>query len=296
MAKIISMIVLVMLVILSPPAVLAYVSQDALPGEMTYPIKRKLEDGILLLVSITPYTKALFAVAQTQRRFEESAGLLKKDASASDSLKELVSQTGIAAQDINNLNNQNQKKEIAAKLVTSINKYNKALEEQGSKTTSKTSATSSKVVQKTSSSKPASQGINPTPNSTNSNQSQNNSQLDNRLSDQQRELDETRNSLEQIKEQLSSLNRAVVPPAQAAESTPTPIPTPLSTPSPSPTFSPAFRNAHNVADPSPTAIPIQTTSPTPIATPSTPGFNPPSRAADGTPVPGAEEVSPSPTP
>lgn len=95
MIKIISILILVLFIVLLPPAVLAYASQDAIPGDGLYPVKRKLEDLILGVVSINPISKAWFALAYSRRRFSEATSLLDKNdrIGASLSYKELVVQT-----------------------------------------------------------------------------------------------------------------------------------------------------------------------------------------------------------
>lgn len=129
MAKIISIIVLILLIILSPPAVLAYISQDALPGDAAYPIKRKLEEGILLLVSIHPTTKAWFSIDRSKRRFRESRALLLKGNIPHKTLGELITQSQIAKDEIKRVVNISEKQKLFDEYKGSINEYKQGLSE-----------------------------------------------------------------------------------------------------------------------------------------------------------------------
>ncbi len=127
MARILTVLSLIMALILFPPAVLALVSNSAVPGDSTYPIKRKLEDGILLIASISPQTKAWFSVERSQRRFKEAAVLLNKGEQASTTLTELVDQTSTAARDVTQITDVVKKQELINQLSQSIKQYNQGL-------------------------------------------------------------------------------------------------------------------------------------------------------------------------
>lgn len=127
MPKIVSTISLILMFVLMIPAGLIMISQDSVKGDWNYPIKRGLEDVILVVASFTPYTKAYFAVALSNRRYEETQRLLSKGVSAYSSLEELVSQTSTAASDINKISNSTQKARLIANLSSSIEKYDKGL-------------------------------------------------------------------------------------------------------------------------------------------------------------------------
>lgn len=130
MAKPLTVLSLILAIVLFPPAVLAVVSNNAVPGDATYPIKRGLEDVIFAIASINPATKAWFAAARSDRRFVETVILVDKNlATVSQSLDELVSQTEIAAREIEQVNNPAQKEKLKKQLVESINGYNQKLSE-----------------------------------------------------------------------------------------------------------------------------------------------------------------------
>lgn len=115
------------MIILFPPAALAYISQDAIPGDATYPIKRGLEKGILFLSSVTPQTKALFSVSASKTRSQEIKKLLSKGDSAYDSLKELISQNDIALQEIRQINSVQDQQKYLASLAETLKQNNQEL-------------------------------------------------------------------------------------------------------------------------------------------------------------------------
>lgn len=115
------------MIALFPPAALITISQGAVKGDLTYPIKRSLEDGVLFLVALNPTTKAYFAVALANRRYEEAETLLAKGAGAQDTIDELVKQTQVAANDINSISSANKRAQLIADLSSSIQKYDQGL-------------------------------------------------------------------------------------------------------------------------------------------------------------------------
>ncbi|MDO8618848.1 MAG: hypothetical protein Q7R49_02760 [Candidatus Daviesbacteria bacterium] len=127
MARILTILSLIFALVLFPPAVLALVSSNAIPGDGTYPIKRKLEDGILMIASLTPQSKAWFAVERSSRRFKEAAVLLTKNEQASTTLTELVSQTSTAALEVNQISDPVKKQQLIEQLSESITTYNQGL-------------------------------------------------------------------------------------------------------------------------------------------------------------------------
>lgn len=129
MVKILSTIVLILSIILFPPAALALVSNNAVPGDATYPVKRVLEDGIYAVASLNPTTKSWFAKARSDRRFKEFTTLITQGKKASDTLNELVSQTDIAASEIQKINDPARKQELIDQLLDSIQKYDQGLEQ-----------------------------------------------------------------------------------------------------------------------------------------------------------------------
>lgn len=127
MGRILTILSLSLAVLLFPPAVLAIISQNAIPGDSTYLVKRKLEDGILLFASITPTTKAWFSIERSSRRYKEATTLLSHGDVASNTLNELVDQTTIAAKQISQVQNVAKKQELINQLSNSIKQYDQGL-------------------------------------------------------------------------------------------------------------------------------------------------------------------------
>lgn len=130
MVKLLSIITLILAIVLFPPAVLAFISNEAVPGDATYPIKRSLENIIITVASVNPVTRAWFAATRSNRRFDETVILVDKNiSSVSKSLDELVTQTEIAAKEIEQVKDEAQKQKLKNQLVESINQYNQKLSE-----------------------------------------------------------------------------------------------------------------------------------------------------------------------
>ncbi|MDO8429328.1 MAG: DUF5667 domain-containing protein [Candidatus Daviesbacteria bacterium] len=122
-------------VVLFLPATLVLASQNSLPGDITYPIKRSLESVILSAASIHPKTRAAFNVDFSRRRYTESLALLKEGRNANESLASLVVQTQSAVVDIKKITNRSEKAKLASDLTKQINDINQNLEKiQQSKT------------------------------------------------------------------------------------------------------------------------------------------------------------------
>lgn len=127
MVKFLSILSIILAIVLFPPAALALISNNAVPGDATYPIKRTLEGGIVKLASITPVTKAWFSVERSNRRFQETTVLIAKGGNFSKTLDELVDQTVVAAKEVAKVDSPAQKQELIAKLSASIKKYDEGL-------------------------------------------------------------------------------------------------------------------------------------------------------------------------
>jgi len=125
--KFLSILSIILAIVLFPPATLALISNNSVPGETTYPIKRILEDGIVKLASITPVTRAWFSVERSNRRFDETTVLIAKGSSFSKTLDELVDQTEVAANEVTKVDSPTQKQELLTKLSESIKKYDEGL-------------------------------------------------------------------------------------------------------------------------------------------------------------------------
>ena len=131
MIRIFSFLTVILAIVLFPPAALAFISNNAVPGDRTYPIKRSLEGVILTVVSVHPFSKAWFSVERSNRRFDESITLIteKKNDKVEPTLKELVAQTRDAANEIISIKDPVVKKEKIKDLRENIQKYDEKLKE-----------------------------------------------------------------------------------------------------------------------------------------------------------------------
>ncbi len=133
MIKLLSIISIILAIILFPPATLALVSNNAVPGDLTYPIKRTLENGIYAVASLNPTTKAWFAAARSDRRFQEFSALIGQGKFETNTLNELVAQTDIAASEIKKIDDPVKKQQLIAQLSESIKKYDQGLSDTSQK-------------------------------------------------------------------------------------------------------------------------------------------------------------------
>lgn len=129
MVRILSIIILSLSIVLFPPATLAVISNNAVPGDATYPIKRGLENIIYAAASLNSTTKAWFAAARSDRRFKELGVLITRGKKVGGTLNELVEQTQIAADQISQISDQSQREGLVQQLSRSIQKYDQALQQ-----------------------------------------------------------------------------------------------------------------------------------------------------------------------
>lgn len=144
MIKLLSIISIILAIVLFPPATLAVISNNAVPGDSTYPIKRSLEDVIFAVASINPTTKAWFAAARSDRRFKELTVLITQGKGATETLNELVEQTQVAASQIAQVTDEEEKAKLIEQLQVSIEKYDQGLQQFAD--SSKTSTTPGQTV------------------------------------------------------------------------------------------------------------------------------------------------------
>lgn len=217
MTKLLATLSLVVVLVLFPPATMAVVSNNAVPGDVTYPVKRGLEDVIYAVASLNPVTKAWFAKARSDRRFQEITVLLTQGKEVSKTLNELVEQTRAAVNQIDRVSDLTQKGKLIRQLSDSITKYDQGLSQvpqprpQASPTVQPSVSTQTPIPVPS---------IVPTPTP-------------------DPELERTREELEKIKKRLEELERQrqmqQQSPSPTPTSTPSPTPTPTLTPTPRPT-------------------------------------------------------------
>lgn len=112
----------IVLFALLPVTVLILLSQNTIPGDLFYPIKRSMENVILAAASVSPSTKVAFRTDLTQRRFSEAQQLLvsKGDTAA---YNDFVTEVSSAQLDSSALSNPKDKLESSDKLIAKIDEY-----------------------------------------------------------------------------------------------------------------------------------------------------------------------------
>ena len=127
--KLLGIISLILAIVLFPPASLAVLSNNAVPGDSTYPIKRGLEDVIYAVASLNPTTKAWFAAARSDRRFQEFNTLIAQGKPSTNTLDELVAQADVTASEIKKIDDPLKKKELIDQYTKTIEKYDQGLQQ-----------------------------------------------------------------------------------------------------------------------------------------------------------------------
>lgn len=115
-----------LLFLLAPATILVLISQNTIPGNFFYPVKRGLENTVLVAASVNPTTKAFFRVDLQARRFSEAEKLLlaKADAAAlSDFITEIQQTQAAVAQ----VSDPVKKQELQQKLQEAYSEYEKRL-------------------------------------------------------------------------------------------------------------------------------------------------------------------------
>lgn len=127
MGRLVSIVLLILVIALFPPATLAVVSNNAVPGDSMYPIKRGLEDIIFAMASVNPAMRAWFAAARSDRRFQEVTLLIAQGKNAGNTLNELIEQASVAANQIDQVTDPAEKDKLVSQLSDSIDKYDAGL-------------------------------------------------------------------------------------------------------------------------------------------------------------------------
>lgn len=129
MLAILSKLVVVVMIAMFVPTGLVLASQEAIPGDATYPVKRALEGVIITLSSLHPGTRAFFHADLTKRRFKEAIALIRRGSNASNTLVELVSQTQTAVDIIDKIPDVSAKRVYIENLSTQIVEYQTTLKQ-----------------------------------------------------------------------------------------------------------------------------------------------------------------------
>lgn len=132
MVSLLSKALIVLILVLLIPTGLVFASQDAVPGDGTYSIKRSLENVIVTVASLHPATRAFFKTDMATRRYKEAIVLINRgDLASSKSLTELVAQTQSAAVDINQISDPVAKQKLIDNLSVQITQYQAGLVQLG---------------------------------------------------------------------------------------------------------------------------------------------------------------------
>ncbi len=128
MLGLLSKVLIVFMIAMLFPTGLVLASQDAVPGDRTYPVKRGLENVIVTLASVHPTTRAFFKADLSKRRYKEAVALVKRDDIQSQtSLAELVTQTEAAVDEIDKISDPKTKQELVQNLTEQIAEYQTGL-------------------------------------------------------------------------------------------------------------------------------------------------------------------------
>lgn len=110
------------LFLLAPFTLLILLSQNTVPGDLFYPVKRGLEGVILAAASASPATRVAFKTDLTERRFKEAEKLLLAKADAS-TLTSFVTEVQSTQTEIDALSNVLEKQQSSEKLIAKIDDY-----------------------------------------------------------------------------------------------------------------------------------------------------------------------------
>ncbi|MEX2007298.1 MAG: DUF5667 domain-containing protein [Candidatus Levyibacteriota bacterium] len=107
---------------LTPLFFIAFLSQNSLPGDFLYPVKRTVENTLLAAASASPTTKAFFQTDLADRRFSEAENLLLSQANTAP-LDDLVAQVESTEVSISNVSDPVKQEELTIKAIAQIETY-----------------------------------------------------------------------------------------------------------------------------------------------------------------------------
>lgn len=116
-----------------PITVLIFLSQDSLPGDNFYPIKRGLENVILAAASVNPATRAAFRTDLTEARFKEAQSLVIAKANAGG-LVSFADDVQAVQLEVTSLANDTERAKAEEKLLVKIDQYQNSLSNLQAKT------------------------------------------------------------------------------------------------------------------------------------------------------------------
>lgn len=123
----------VILFALLPVTVLIFLSQDSIPGDLFYPVKRSLENVILAAASVNPATRAAFRTDLTETRFKEAQGLVVSKSNVSG-LSTFIDEVQSTQLEVTNLKDDTQRIKAEEKLIDKLEEYQNGLSALSAKT------------------------------------------------------------------------------------------------------------------------------------------------------------------
>lgn len=123
----------IILFALLPITVLIFLSQDSIPGDLFYPVKRSLENVILAAASVSPATRAAFRTDLTEARFKEAQSLVLSKSNTSG-LSTFIDEVQGTKQEVTNLTSDVERKKAEEKLISKIEEYQSGLSTLQAKT------------------------------------------------------------------------------------------------------------------------------------------------------------------
>lgn len=123
----------IILFALAPLTVLIFLSQDSIPGDLFYPVKRNLENVILAAASVSPATRAAFRTDLTEIRFKEAQSLVISKSNASG-LSTFIDEVQSTQLEVTNLTSDTERKKAEEKLISKIEEYQNGLSTLQAKT------------------------------------------------------------------------------------------------------------------------------------------------------------------
>lgn len=123
----------IILFALLPITVLIFLSQDSIPGDLFYPVKRSLENVILAAASVSPATRAAFRTDLTEARFKEAQSLVVSKSNASG-LSTFIDEVQSTQLEVTSLKNDTERGKAEEKLAVKIQEYQKGLSTLETKT------------------------------------------------------------------------------------------------------------------------------------------------------------------
>lgn len=111
-----------LLFLLAPFTVFVLISQNAVPGDAFYPLKRRLEDVVLVAAAAHPATRVAFRTNLTKRRFGEAETLLLARLDT-EGLDNFVEEVQAARNEAENIADPVKKEELVKQLNNSLTEY-----------------------------------------------------------------------------------------------------------------------------------------------------------------------------